>query len=243
MPVQNGAKGTRVIEFECTRYLLEHESLTTPAQPVLQCSQCHESVAEGLSSEESQLRKEHLGPNSISFQISSIPDLIQAEVCTGFYLYQWSMYQVWMWDTQLIIGLILVSVVIISAVINIWLAHNGQTNIASLCEFSMQVETKRSGEWKSVESSELVPGDIIKVEADWTAPADLAMVRGSAVCDEAGLTGESMPVGKTALPVSAELFNATKHKSSMVYGGTKVLQAGGGEKSERLGGADAVAWS
>merc|ERR1740130_2306179 len=98
------------------------------------------------------------------------------------------MYQVWIWDGYLVVGCLLASVVLISAGINIWLARNGEQNIAKLCGLSAPVSVKRDGEWRTVQSADLVPGDIVKVEAGeagWSAPADLAMLRGSAVCDEA----------------------------------------------------------
>lgn len=229
--VKQGAEGARVIEVECTRYVIEYESLSRASQPILLCSKCHQSADTGLSSDTCLKRRDQLGPNVIAFQMSSVFQLFQTEMRTGFYLYQFMMYQVWIWDGYLVVGCLLASVVLISAGINIWLARNGEQNIVNLCGFSVPMSFKRNGEWKTVPSADLVPGDIVKVEAGevgLTAPADLAMLRGSAVCDEAGLTGESMPVGKTPLPVAKELLDSSKHKSSIVWGGTKVLQAGTG---------------
>ena len=162
----------------------------------------------------------------IHFEISPIVELAQAEMCTGFYLYQLMMYQVWIWYTYLLVGCVMSLVVVLSAGINIWLAFRHQRQIGSLCKVKQKVSVRRSGDWEKIDSADLVVGDIIRVEANWIPPADLAILSGSAVCDEAGLTGESMPVGKTALPVTAELFDIEKHKSSVLYSGTKVLQAG-----------------
>ena len=52
---------------------------------------------------------------------------------------------------------------------------------------------------------EVVPGDLVLLEAGGRVPADLQLVESLDLqCDEALLTGESAPVKKSALPVAAE---------------------------------------
>ena len=81
-------------------------------------------------------------------------------------------------------------------------------------------------------------------------PCDMVLVHGSAVCDESGLTGESMPVGKSVLLKNDKEYSPQHHKSSTLFGkanprgtfledsvlasgGTIVLQAGSQEGSEK----------
>ena len=47
-------------------------------------------------------------------------------------------------------------------------------------------------------------GDCIQLDGqtNWTLPCDAVVIKGTAICDESGLTGESMPVRKSALPNS-----------------------------------------
>jgi len=54
---------------------------------------------------------------------------------------------------------------------------------------------------KEVDSSEILPGDIIVVPESRCLPCDLVLLTGSAIVNEAMLTGESIPVMKTSLPV------------------------------------------
>ena len=93
-----------------------------------------------------------------------------------------------------------------------------------MTEFHVDVRVNRNGEWKTVDSIDLVPGDVVRVKGDQVAPCDMALVVGSAVCDESGLTGESMPVGKSVLAKdNSKNYNVGANKSSTIFGGTKVL--------------------
>ena len=62
---------------------------------------------------------------------------------------------------------------------------------------------KRNGEFKSINISELVPGDIIKLKIGDIVPADLQLFEGDYIqLDESALTGESLPVSKNVNDVA-----------------------------------------
>ncbi|KAI8381336.1 uncharacterized protein BYT42DRAFT_566168 [Radiomyces spectabilis] len=63
-----------------------------------------------------------------------------------------------------------------------------------------ECKVKRDGEWKTMEASELVPGDVISIKLGDVIPADgrLITAHGQVSIDQAALTGESLPVGKEA---------------------------------------------
>lgn len=46
-------------------------------------------------------------------------------------------------------------------------------------------------------SNEIVPGDLIEVQNDWTVPCDCILLNGSAIVNESMLTSESIPIIKT----------------------------------------------
>jgi len=59
----------------------------------------------------------------------------------------------------------------------------------------------RDGSWNEISAVELVPGDLARVTAGESFPADGLIVLGSALqADESALTGESFPVSKSVLP-------------------------------------------
>ncbi|RLB47612.1 MAG: plasma-membrane proton-efflux P-type ATPase [Deltaproteobacteria bacterium] len=58
---------------------------------------------------------------------------------------------------------------------------------------------RREGHWASIPARELVPGDVVKVRLGDMVPADLRLTGpGFVQLDQSALTGESMPVSKTA---------------------------------------------
>jgi len=66
------------------------------------------------------------------------------------------------------------------------------------CQVTLRLANKRGDPmFKEVDSSELVPGDIITVPESKNLPCDLILLTGSAIVNEAMLTGESIPVIKT----------------------------------------------
>lgn len=68
---------------------------------------------------------------------------------------------------------------------------------ALMASLAPQAKIKRDGQWKSLEASDLVPGDIIAVKLGDIVPADARLIEAVNVSiDQAALTGESLPSNK-----------------------------------------------
>lgn len=84
----------------------------------------------------------------------------------------------------------------------------------------------RDGERRSIQAEELVPGDVVLLEAGDKVPADLRLIRAHGLqVQEAILTGESVPVEKAIAPVAVDA--ALGDRSSMAYSGTMVTSGQG----------------
>jgi Ca2+-transporting ATPase len=91
---------------------------------------------------------------------------------------------------------------------------------------SPTITALRGGKEEEVNSKELVPGDILLLEAGDKIPTDARLVENHSLrCDEAPLTGESAPVGKDikVLPENVRVND----KKNMVFTGTTVTYGRG----------------
>ena len=90
---------------------------------------------------------------------------------------------------------------------------------------SIPVRLLREGQPIDGVAEDLVPGDIIDLRPGDSVPADCRIVEADRLeVDEANLTGESLPVGKTAKPTTARV---PADRVSMVYEGTAVAAGHG----------------
>jgi cation-transporting ATPase F len=114
------------------------------------------------------------------------------------------------------------SVTLINAVIGFFQESKAETAIAALARsVRTEVEVVRDGQRQRLGSEDLVPGDLVLLEAGNKVPADLRLLacRGLQV-DESALTGESLPVSKGSTAVEADA--ALAERFGMTYAGSLV---------------------
>jgi len=82
------------------------------------------------------------------------------------------------------------------------------------------------------DSTDLVPGDIIDLSTSQLSivPADIFLLSGDAIINESMLTGESVPVSKTAAKDEDILKwkdDKSENPKTFLYGGTRVVRIRG----------------
>lgn len=133
-------------------------------------------------------------------------------------------------------AILILLIVVLNAIIGVVQENKAESAMASLKKMTVhEAKVIRSGVHQVVRSEELVPGDIVLLEAGDAVPADgrLIEVAGLKV-QESALTGESVPVEKTlsgefneSTPL-ADRTNMVYMHSSVTYGrGTFVVTATG----------------
>lgn len=81
------------------------------------------------------------------------------------------------------------------------------------------------GQMELLSPDDLAPGDIIVISAEGGIMAcDAIVLSGSCIVNESMLTGECVPVTKTPPSVTGDQFEWAKHKRSILYAGTRILQ-------------------
>lgn len=158
----------------------------------------------GLSEQEVKDRREQFGANRLTSKrrttliekfISQFKDLmiiilIIAAIIAGF-------------AGETVDAAIILAVVILNAVFGVFQESKAENAIDSLKEMSAPMATVlRNNQPMSIKSEDIVPGDIVLLEAGDVVPADVRLIEANSLkIEEAALTGESVPVNKQVDPI------------------------------------------
>lgn len=123
-------------------------------------------------------------------------------------------------------GLILV-IVLFCAVLGFVQEYRAERALEALKKMLSPMSTVlRGGKEDKVPSKELVPGDILLLEAGDKIPADARLIENYSLrCDEAPLTGESVPVGKDIKALSENV--RVNDRKNTIFTGTTVTYGRG----------------
>ncbi|HOI45036.1 MAG TPA: HAD-IC family P-type ATPase, partial [Candidatus Aminicenantes bacterium] len=124
-------------------------------------------------------------------------------------------------------AVLILVIVIFCAVLGFFQEYKAERALDALKKMlSPSVRVIRGGKEHEIPSKELVPGDILLLEAGYKIPADARLIETASLkCDEAALTGESLPVTKDTQPVSQATRVADQ--KSMIFTGTAVTYGRG----------------
>lgn len=139
--------------------------------------------------------------------------------------------------------LIILAVVVINAVLGVVQESKAEAAIEALQEIAAATsKVLRDGKMTTLKSDELVPGDIVLLEAGDAVPADGRIIESASLkIEEAALTGESVPANKIVSPLSldgekdvplGDRKNMAYMGSTVVYGRGSMVVTGTGMKTE-----------
>lgn len=209
-------------------------------------------VGRGLSTENARSRLERHGPNELVREAGPSPwrilwnqlkeplvlVLIAAAAVSGL-----------VWLLQDTGGglpydaIVILAIVVLNALLGFVQEYRAERAVESLKEImAPEVRVRRGGRERRVPATELVPGDILLLEAGDRVPADARLVEVSSLkTDEAPLTGESVAVSKQPDPlenvatVVADRTNMVFMGSSVTYGHAEAVVVATGMNTE-MGG-------
>lgn len=209
------------------------------------------SAAQGLTAAEAQSRLASVGPNKLDeeektpmwkrfFEQMGDPMVIMLlvaaaiSVITGFI----------QGEPEWADAAIILSVVILNSVLGVVQEAKSEQALEALQEMSAaQSKVIRDGKMVYMASSELVPGDVVLLEAGDSVPADCRVIESASMkIEEAALTGESVPVEKHADVISlaegaddvplGDRKNMCYMGSTVVYGRGRAVVVGTGMNTE-----------
>lgn len=124
-------------------------------------------------------------------------------------------------------ALIILGILLVSGLLGFWQEYTATDAVERLLSLvAVNVEVIRDGTVRSVPREEVVPGDLVRLNAGDTVPADGRIVAATGLqVNEAALTGESFPTEKTPVTVSAD--SALAERTDAVFQGTHVVSGEG----------------
>jgi Ca2+-transporting ATPase len=194
----------------------------------------------GLSPEEAARRLATYGPNELTREEKASPwmlflgqfrnvlmlILIVATILSAFV-------------GEYVDAVIILVIVVFCAVLGFVQEYRAERALDALKNMlAPMITVLRAGQPSEIASKDLVPGDVLVLEAGDRIPADARIVENHSIqCDEAPLTGESLPVTKelVAMPADAPVAdrrNMTFAGTTVTYGRGKAVVCSTGMQSE-----------
>lgn len=184
--------------------------------------------ATGLTSDEAARRQERYGHNSLGRQegtpwwrlvwdqiANAVVVLLIGAAVAGFVV------------GEVIEAIAIIVVLVINTIVGFITELQAARSVESLRGMMRSVaDVERDDRRDEIDATELVPGDIVVVEAGEGVPADVRLLDAQDLTvEESGLTGESVPVPKD--PAAVDEDAATGDRSSMLFMGTTVASGYG----------------
>ncbi|MBO2446479.1 HAD-IC family P-type ATPase [Actinomadura barringtoniae] len=135
-----------------------------------------------------------------------------------------SLYPLKEWET----GIMLVLLTLFNAVLGLRQEGKAAAAVAALQKMMIiKARVTRDGRLEQIPAEELVPGDVVSIEAGDVVPADGRLLRAATLeIAESALTGESLPVTKGTDPVQGD-DTPLGDRADMVYMNTNVTRGSG----------------
>jgi Ca2+-transporting ATPase len=182
----------------------------------------------GLSQEEAQKRLQEFGPNELKKEKGKSPIKLFVEqfadiliiillIATGLSIYL----------GELIDAVVIIAIVMACAILGFVEEYRSEKALEALKKMTAPTAmVLRDGKEEKIQTSEIVPGDIVLLYTGDKVPADARLVEAiNLKIDEASLTGESSPVNKNVKPLPED--TPLSDKRNMVFTGTVAVYGRG----------------
>lgn len=129
-----------------------------------------------------------LGRRLLAYLWGPIPWMIEVALLLSALLQHWDDFA------------IILTLLVVNAIVGFWEEHQAGSAIAALkAHLAPRARVLRDGTWATLPARELVPGDILRLRMGDIVPADTLLLEESPLeLDQSALTGESLPVSRTA---------------------------------------------
>mmetsp|Transcript_10376 Transcript_10376/g.34080 ORF Transcript_10376/g.34080 Transcript_10376/m.34080 type:complete len:1431 (-) Transcript_10376:1171-5463(-) len=248
---RDGTKGI-FFYFQHQRYECEEIAGGAPDDQRVSEVQCpidlpleHYTRSRGIVSEEQvQDALERYGNNSFHIPMPTLKDMYIQQITGPVPVFQIFCTGLWLMDEYWNYALFNMASIFIFEGTTCFGRMKNTSTLRGMKNKATPLQVYRKGGWQELSSEELLPGDIYSLARssgdERVVPCDSLLLRGSAVVNEATLTGESTPQMKDE--VSAEggaaseaLDTQSKDRIHTLFSGTSLMKVSPGDSSSAPG--------
>lgn len=226
----------RYIEYTCVRYLWDEDDqrFRPSGQEHINGVDAKIRLDQGGLNQRQLDTRSSQGPNRIDIEVPGLLTSIAFEFLTPIYIFQFSSIWVYMFYSTWNIATVWLVLALVSGTTKAVLVRRNQLQIKEMAATEATATVMRNGQWRTLQSADVMPGDIIRVE-EGIVPCDIAILSGCAVVNESMLTGEPMPVQRFEVGDDhpLDILDSSGHaKRHFLFAGTVVMQSSGGNSEQ-----------
>ena len=174
--------------------------------------------------------RENYGSNTFDIPVPTFLELFQEHAVAPFFVFQIFCVGLWLLDDYWYYSLFTLFMLVAFESTVVWQRQRTLNEFRGMSIKPYDIYVYREKKWQQIKSDELLPGDLVSVERtkeDSGVACDMVLVEGTAIVNEAMLSGESTPLLKDSVqlrPGTAPIEPEGLDKNAFLWGGTKVLQ-------------------
>lgn len=188
-------------------------------------------LSKGLTSEaELKQIQKHYGDNTFDIPVPGFVELWKEHAVAPFFIFQVFCVGLWLLDDYWYYSLFTLFMLVAFESTVVWQRQRTLNEFRGMSIKPYDIWVYRVGKWIEIKSDKLLPGDLASVgrtQEDSGVACDMLLIEGTAIVNEAMLSGESTPLLKESIllrPGDATIEPEGLDKNAFLWGGTKVLQ-------------------
>lgn len=183
----------------------------------------------GLKGDLSKLTR-NFGLNKFDIPIPTFLELFKEHAVAPFFVFQIFCVALWCMDEQWYYSLFSLFMLVSFEMTTVFQRRTTMNEFQSMGIKPYSIYVYRDSKWQELQTDQLLPGDFVSVtrtNEESAIPCDLLLLDGTAIVNEAMLSGESTPLLKESIklrPSDEFLQPEGLDKNSLLHGGTMALQ-------------------
>lgn len=170
------------------------------------------------------------GLNRFDIPIPTFLELFKEHAVAPFFVFQIFCVTLWFMDEQWYYSLFSLFMLVSFEMTTVFQRRTTMNEFQSMGIKPYEIYVYRDKVWTELTTDQLLPGDIVSItrtKDESAIPCDLILLDGSAIMNEAMLSGESTPLLKESIklrPGTEQFQPEGMDKNSLLHGGTVALQ-------------------